>query len=78
MGKNRRELYGEIAHNNYYNFSPIFYSMFLIYIQIFNIMFYSLFPAINKGDTKDTEMEAIMDNIVESLFSVFVTLGKYS
>ncbi|XP_073949606.1 sec1 family domain containing Slh [Choristoneura fumiferana] len=32
--------------------------------------------AINKGDTKDTEMEAIMDNIVESLFSVFVTLGN--
>ncbi|CAF4952947.1 protein sly1 homolog [Pieris napi] len=31
--------------------------------------------AINKGDTKDTEMEAIMDDIVESLFSVFVTLG---
>lgn len=30
----------------------------------------------NKGDTKDTEMEAIMDQIVESLFSVFVTLGK--
>ncbi|XP_050664917.1 protein sly1 homolog [Leptidea sinapis] len=32
--------------------------------------------AINKGDTKDTEMEAIMDDIVESLFSVFVTLGN--
>lgn len=32
--------------------------------------------AINKGDTKDTEMEVIMDNIVESLFSVFVTLGE--
>ncbi|XP_045768740.1 protein sly1 homolog [Maniola jurtina] len=32
--------------------------------------------AINKGDTKDTEMEAIMDEIVESLFSVFVTLGN--
>lgn len=39
--------------------------------KIFNIFF----PAINKGDTKDTEMEAIMDEIVESLFSVFVTLG---
>ncbi|CAH2076617.1 unnamed protein product, partial [Iphiclides podalirius] len=32
--------------------------------------------AINKGDTKDTEMEAIMDDIVESLFSVFVTLDR--
>lgn len=36
---------------------------------------YIFFPAINKGDTKDSEMEAIMDDIVESLFSVFVTLG---
>jgi len=32
--------------------------------------------AINKGDVKDTEIEAIMDCIVDSLFSVFVTLGK--
>ena len=32
--------------------------------------------AINKGDVKDTEMEHIMDTVVDSLFSVFVTLGK--
>jgi len=32
--------------------------------------------AINKGDVKDTEIEAIMDCIVDSLFSVFVTLGE--
>ena len=32
--------------------------------------------AINRGDVKDTEMEAIMDTIVDSLFSVFVTMGK--
>ncbi|BFZ16058.1 hypothetical protein BsWGS_19097 [Bradybaena similaris] len=31
--------------------------------------------AINKGDVKDTEMEWIMDTIVDSLFSVFVTLS---
>lgn len=31
--------------------------------------------AINKGDVKDTDMENIMDNIVDSLFSVFVTLS---
>jgi hypothetical protein len=31
--------------------------------------------SINKGDVKDTEIEAIMDCIVDSLFSVFVTLG---
>ena len=33
------------------------------------------FYAINRGDVKDTEMEAIMDSVVDSLFSVFVTLG---
>ena len=32
--------------------------------------------ALNRGDVKDTEMEAIMDSIVDSLFSVFVTSGK--
>ncbi|XP_064599833.1 sec1 family domain-containing protein 1-like [Liolophura sinensis] len=31
--------------------------------------------AINRGDVKDTEIEATMDIIVDSLFSVFVTLG---
>lgn len=31
--------------------------------------------AVNRGDVKDTEMESIMDTIVDSLFSVFVTLG---
>ena len=32
--------------------------------------------AINKGDVKDTEIELIMDSIVDSLFSVIVTLGQ--
>ena len=36
-----------------------------------------LSPAINKGDVKDTEMTEIMDQIVDSLFSVFVTLGLH-
>ncbi|KAK0060437.1 sec1 family domain-containing protein 1 [Biomphalaria pfeifferi] len=31
--------------------------------------------AINKGDVKDTEMDVIMESIVDSLFSVFVTMG---
>ncbi|KAI8510306.1 Sec1 domain containing protein 1, partial [Branchiostoma belcheri] len=31
--------------------------------------------AINRGDVQDSEMEASMDAIVDSLFSVFVTLG---
>lgn len=30
---------------------------------------------INRGDVKDAEMEQMMDTIVDSLFSVFVTLG---
>jgi hypothetical protein len=39
---------------------------------------YVLFvAAINRGEIKDTDMEAIMDTIVDSLFSVFATLGKY-
>lgn len=32
--------------------------------------------AINRANTKDIEMENIMDSIVDSLFSVFVTLGN--
>eukprot|EP00064_Thunnus_orientalis_P020061 superscaffoldBa00005321_g20192 len=31
--------------------------------------------AINRGDIQDTDMEAIMDTIVDSLFCFFVTLG---
>ncbi|KAK3594147.1 hypothetical protein CHS0354_040923 [Potamilus streckersoni] len=31
---------------------------------------------INKGDVKDAEMEQIMDSMVDSMFSVFVTLGN--
>lgn len=32
--------------------------------------------SINRANTRDDEMEAIMDSIVDSLFSVFVTLGN--
>ncbi|XP_033228158.1 protein sly1 homolog [Belonocnema kinseyi] len=34
------------------------------------------YHAINRGEMKDTEMELIIDNIVDGLFSVFVTLGN--
>lgn len=34
------------------------------------------FLAINRPDITDTEMETIMDTIVDSLFCFFVTLGK--
>lgn len=36
------------------------------------------FSEINRGDIKDTEIEATMDSIVDSLFSVFVTLGGFA
>lgn len=36
-----------------------------------------LLSAINRGDVKDTEIERMMDTIVESLFCVFVTLGEW-
>lgn len=32
--------------------------------------------AINRADLQDTDMEAIMDTIVDSLFCFFVTLGE--
>lgn len=33
------------------------------------------YHALNRGEIKDTEMECIIDTIVDGLFSVFVTLG---
>lgn len=35
------------------------------------------FKAINRSDIMDTDMEIIMDTIVDSLFCFFVTLGKF-
>lgn len=32
--------------------------------------------AINRADIQDTDMEAIMDTIVDSLFCFFVNLGR--
>jgi hypothetical protein len=32
----------------------------------------------NKGEITDTEMNNILDGIVDSLFSLFATLGKSS
>lgn len=43
-------------------------------------MKYSLsnfFTAMNKGDITDTEMDNILDGIVDSLFSLFATLGNF-
>lgn len=33
--------------------------------------------AINRPDITDTEVETVMDTIVDSLFCFFVTLGKF-
>lgn len=46
--------------------------------QFYAILILRLFLAINKGDIKDTEMDSIINSIVDSLFSVFVTLGSYN
>ncbi len=35
----------------------------------------AFFLEMNRGDVKDTEIEACIDSIVDSLFSVLVTLG---
>ena len=49
---------------------------FLLLFDVYTFYAVILSLGINKGDVKDTEMEAIMDSIVDSLFSVFVTVGK--
>lgn len=60
------------VYDQYVNFISLEEDMFVLKHQNSdNISYYS----INKGDIKDTEMDAIMDTIVDSLFSVFVTLG---
>ncbi|KAK0180867.1 hypothetical protein PV327_003204 [Microctonus hyperodae] len=58
--------------DQYLNFITLEDDMFVLRHQNSDIISYH---AINKGDMKDTEMESIMDIIVDSLFSVFVTLG---
>ncbi|CAD0199893.1 unnamed protein product [Chrysodeixis includens] len=61
------------VYDQYLNFICLEDDLFIMKHQQSDALSYY---AINRGDTKDTEMEAIMDNIVESLFSVFVTLGN--
>ncbi|GBP62214.1 Protein sly1 homolog [Eumeta japonica] len=60
-------------YDQYLNFICLEDDLFILKHQQSDSLSYY---AINKGDTKDTEMEVIMDNIVESLFSVFVTIGN--
>lgn len=58
--------------DQYLNFITLEDDMFVLRHQNSDIISYH---AINKGEMKDTEIESIMDIIVDSLFSVFVTLG---
>nr|CAD7606121.1 unnamed protein product [Timema genevievae] len=60
------------VYDQYLNFISLEDDMFVLKHQNSdNISYY----AINRGEIKDTEMESIMDTIVDCLFSVFATLG---
>lgn len=48
--------------------------IFIVLIDHYILMMF-LPSAINKAGIKDTEMDAIMDTIVNSLFSFMVTMG---
>ncbi|XP_033752731.1 sec1 family domain-containing protein 1-like [Pecten maximus] len=58
--------------DQYLNFISLEDDMFVLRNQERDSISYY---AINKGDVKDTDMEFIMDTVVDSLFCVFVTLG---
>ncbi|XP_015588870.1 protein sly1 homolog [Cephus cinctus] len=58
--------------DQYLNFITLEDDLFILRHQNSDVISYH---AINRGEIKDTEMESIMDVIVDSLFSVFVTLG---
>lgn len=58
--------------DQYLNFITVENDLFLLkHNDRHSVSYY----AINRGDVKDTEIESIMDNIVDCLFSVFATLG---
>ncbi|XP_050308069.1 protein sly1 homolog [Anthonomus grandis grandis] len=59
-------------YDQYVNFISLEDDMFVLRHQNSDSISYY---AINKGDIKDNEMELIMNSIVDSLFSVFVTAG---
>ncbi|XP_061531379.1 sec1 family domain-containing protein 1 [Phycodurus eques] len=65
---------GQIAkvYDQYLNFITLEDDMFILCHQNKELISYH---AINRGDVQDTDMEAIMDTIVDSLFCFFVTLG---
>ncbi|KAK3927655.1 Protein sly1-like protein [Frankliniella fusca] len=60
------------VYDQYLNFISLEDDMFILRHQNSDSLSYY---AINRGEIKDSEMESIMDSIVDSLFSVFATLG---
>lgn len=61
------------VYDQYVNFITLEDDMFVLKHQNSDTLSYY---AINRANTNDFEMEGIMDSIVDSLFSVFVTLGN--
>jgi hypothetical protein len=77
-------LFEEDSVHHFHHLIVIFYMLYLSSKYLWPLCedkLYDLCPsfvsAINRGEIKDTDMEAIMDTIVDSLFSVFATLGMY-
>ncbi|XP_054154326.1 sec1 family domain-containing protein 1-like [Oppia nitens] len=60
------------VYDQYLNFISLEEDMFVLKQQDKDLVSYY---AINRSDVKDTDMEFVIDNIVDSLFSVFVTIG---
>ncbi|KAL7042374.1 hypothetical protein ACKWTF_001115 [Chironomus riparius] len=61
------------VYDQYLNFITLEDDLFILKHQNSDSMSYY---AINRANTNDVEMESMMDSIVESLFSVCVTLGN--
>lgn len=60
-------------YDQYVNFITLEDDLFVLKHQNSECLSYY---AINRANTQDSEMEALMDSLVDSLFAVFVTLGN--
>nr|XP_053650238.1 sec1 family domain-containing protein 1-like [Cherax quadricarinatus] len=61
------------VYDQYVNFISLEDDMFTLKHQKSDTLSYY---AINRGDVKDSDIDLLMDSIVDSLFSVFVNLGQ--
>lgn len=61
------------VYDQYVNFITLEDDMFVLKHQNSDSLSYY---SINRANTSDTEMEEMMENIVDSLFSIFVTIGN--